>query len=96
MSPCPCPTLLVVATIQVPVNDKGRRIGQGHPRASVEDAIVALIRRTCEAEGLGWRRAARRFSEYNPEWIKAILSGRRRSQVAYSWRHVEVAHGEDS
>jgi len=89
-------SLLAMVTKQVAVNERGHRIGEGHPNSTVEDAIVALVLRVCAAEKLGWRRAAKRFPDLKPEWIKAVLSGRRRGHIAKAWKRIEVADGENT
>jgi hypothetical protein len=45
-----------VAVVYIPLNDRGQRIGQHHPRATISDADVELIRVMHEEQGrsYGW------------------------------------------
>ena len=44
------------------VNERGRRIGESHPRARLTDREIDLIRELCE-EGLSYRQIAKTFEE---------------------------------
>ena len=74
---------------RVAVNEQGRRIGEGHPRAKLTDADVDLIHELAAA-GLSCRVIASKFDDIKGgiswETVRDILRGRRRGQTAAHWK----------
>lgn len=70
-------------------NERGYRIGEGHHRATVPDAVVNEMRRMHESEGLTYREIVERFRERGVAvtWrnVRAICSYMRRVPA---WRMV--------
>jgi len=62
----------------VAVNEKGRRIGEDHPRAVLTNHEVDMIFELREI-GWGYKRLAAKF-EVSKRTIRDILKGRRRAQ----------------
>ena len=73
----------------IALNDRGRRIGEGHPRAKLLDneveQVLALV-----AEGLSYAAIAEKF-DVSKSCIAHIASGRRRSQAIETVRRVSVS-----
>lgn len=72
----------------IALNDRGRRIGEGHPRAKlldreVEQALALL------ATGMSYAAVAEKF-DVSKSCIAHIASGRRRSQAIETVRRVSV------
>lgn len=65
------------------VNDLGKRIGEGHPRAILTDRDVELLLELRD-EGWGWKRLASKF-ECSRRLVRDICAGRRRSQTPARW-----------
>lgn len=83
------------------INDKGKRIGEGHHRAKLTDADVDLIFELREA-GLSYRVIAGKFDDIeggiSKSHVRYILKGRHRAQVPAATkrvlvRSIEVAWG---
>lgn len=73
----------------VGINEKGRRIGQYHPRAKLTDHEVDLIFELYdEGRGLSMAEIARRF-ETRRSTINEIIKGRRRAQHPSRFKRVE-------
>lgn len=70
----------------VPVNDRRRRIGQEHWRATLTDHEVELVHRLRD-EGLTLAAIARKM-EVSKGCIWKIVSGYRRGQVPAGWVRV--------
>ena len=70
------------------VNERGRRIGEGHPRAKLLDyeveQVLALV-----AEGLSYAAIAEKF-DVSKSCVAHIASGRRRSQAIETVRRVSM------
>lgn len=75
------------------VNDKGKRIGQDHPRAKLTDRDVDQIFEL-HALGLGYARIAGKFDDItggiSKYTVRDVITGRRRGQVPYAQRKVLV------
>jgi len=63
----------------VAVNDKGRRVGEDHPNATLTDHEVDLLLELRESEGWGYRRLAKRFDICKSQ-ARNIVKGRQRIQ----------------
>lgn len=74
----------------VAVNERGRRIGEDHPRAVLTNHEVDMIFELHEI-GWGYKRLAVKF-EVSKRAIRDILTGRRRGQVAA--RFIRGAHDD--
>lgn len=61
------------------VNEKGRRIGEGHQRAKLSDADVDLIWALHEA-GMGYARIAKKF-DCAKSTVRDICTGHTRGQA---------------
>ena len=72
----------------IALNDRGRRIGEGHPRAKLLDReveqVLALL-----ATGMSYVAVAEKF-DVSKSCIAHIASGRRRSQAIETVRRVSV------
>ena len=75
-------------TRTVGVNDIGRRVGDSHHNAKLTDGDVELLL-ALHAEGWGYRRLAAKF-EISKRHVRDIINGKRRGQVATTWRRVRV------
>lgn len=72
----------------VAVNDRGRRIGEDHPRATLSDDTVDLIRELHEDEGRSYCYIAMRL-KISYHTIKKICRYERRAQIPDKWIRVE-------
>lgn len=71
----------------VAVNEAGRRIGETHPKATLTDHDVDLIRELHEEHGATYRDLADKFSV--SVWsVRAICRYRVRVQVATRWKRL--------
>ena len=70
---------------KIAVNDEGRRIGEGHPRATISDADVKRMRDMHEFDGVGVRRIARLMGLRHTT-VARILAYSRRNQVPHEWK----------
>lgn len=61
-------------------SETGHRCGESHPKAKKSDVEVEEMRRRCEEEGIGYKRAAKIF-ECNVHTARNILSYRTRYVV---------------
>lgn len=68
---------------KVPVNAKGLRIGEGHPRSVLTDNEVDVLLEL-RAEGYGYKRLARHF-DVSRTTVRNICSGKYRSQTPDRW-----------
>lgn len=84
----------------VAVNEKGRRIGETHPRAKLSDHEVDLIRDLAEGvrdpetdkvlqRGMTYEEIAQKF-EVSWQTVRSIVKCRRRGQTPADYRTVEV------
>lgn len=73
---------------EVPVNDVGRRIGEGHPHARYTDGEVEMVRLLRDA-GKSYNEICR-IAEMPRTTVRDICSGRRRGQPIARWRKVAV------
>lgn len=71
------------------VNEKGRPVGESHPKARLTDHDVDLIF-VLYQDGMTIVEIARKF-ECRKSVINDILKGRRRAQRAVRWKRVEYA-----
>lgn len=74
------------------VNEKGRRIGQDHHRATLTDADVELLL-LLRAEGWGYGRLAKKF-DVSKRHVRDICNGRKRNQIPAAWRVVPSNSGQ--
>jgi hypothetical protein len=81
----------------VAVNEKGRRVGESHPRAKLSDHEVDLLRELVEeliASGMrpmeAYRQTAEKF-ELHVVTVKGIVRYAQRSAVAVRLKRVKVA-----
>jgi len=65
---------------KIPVNDRGFRVGQYHPRATLTDHEVEQIRQLNE-QGMSYRIIAEKF-ETSKSTIQSICTFLRRNQTA--------------
>ena len=72
----------------VGVSETGRRVGEDHPRATLTDHEVELIRQLAE-EGMSHRMIAEKF-EISRGTVGDIVSFRRRASYPVGWRRVRV------
>lgn len=79
------------------VNDKGKRIGEGHHRAKLSDADIDLIFFLREA-GLSYGAIAGKFDDIpggiSKSTIRDVLTSRRRAQVPEATKRVLVREME--
>jgi len=68
----------------IPVNEFGRRIGEGHPKAKLPDIVVNRIRDMHELEGLGYRKIARMLN-IPRSTVQKICNYTRRAQIPFDW-----------
>lgn len=92
-------------TREVQVNERGRRIGESHPRAKFTDKEIDMIREMAEPEldaqgkvvkpGLTYAEIAAKFDEPNRplarETVKSIVLCRRRGQTPAKVKRIKVA-----
>lgn len=74
--------------MKVPVNELGRRIGDGHHRCTIPDAVVVRIRDLREYEHVTIPEIARRLG-VAAETVRAIVYYRRRAQIARDYIEVD-------
>jgi len=73
--------------IDVPVNERGIRIGQYHHRSTISDEIVDQMRDLHEIRGLSYGQLAIKFKiSYNT--IAKICRYERRAQIPDRWKRV--------
>lgn len=63
----------------VAVNERGRRIGEDNPNATLTDHEVELLFELRDTEGWGYRRLAKHF-EISKSQVRRILKGTHRGQ----------------
>lgn len=68
----------------IPVNEFGRRIGEGHPKAKLPDIVVNRIRDMHELEGMGYRKIARALN-IPRSTVQKICNYTRRAQIPFDW-----------
>jgi hypothetical protein len=73
----------------VAVNENGRRVGEGHPRAKLLDREVDQVMDLLEA-GLSYAAVAAKF-DVSKSCIAHIATGRRRAQVVSRLVRVSVS-----
>lgn len=66
---------------QVGVNERGRRIGEDNPNATLTDHEVDLLLELRETEGWGYRRLAKHF-DISKSQARRIVKGQHRGQQA--------------
>lgn len=78
--------------VDIAYNDKGRRIGSGHPRAKFTDADVehVLMLRTT---GMTAREIADKM-EMSESTVRSYIRGVRRSQPPMAWKRKEIECGK--
>lgn len=70
-------------------NDEGYRVGEGHPRATIPDAVIHRIRELHEKEDITYRELAKRF-EISIWHVGKICRYERRSSVAHRYERVKT------
>lgn len=77
----------------VPVDEHGRRIGEGHPRAKLTDEEVELIRQLAEGDAryppMSYRVIAEKF-EIGVATVYDIVHYRRRASTVAGWKAIRV------
>ena len=83
------PQLVTAARMkkQVPVNEKGYRIGQHHHNAVLTDTDVELVRILRERDGKSYDRLALKY-EVPKSTIAAICQYKRRAQTIADWKAI--------
>lgn len=74
--------------IDVPVNDRGIRIGQYHHRSTIPDEIVDQMRDLHEIRGLSYGQLAMKF-KLKYHYVKKICLYQRRVQIPHDWKRVD-------
>lgn len=69
---------------RIALNEDGRRIGEGHHRATISDAVVALCR-TLHDQGWGYRRIAKHLG-LRRDTVRRLCTCERRNQFARKWK----------
>lgn len=77
-----------MATIQVAVNEIGRRIGHDHHRAKLTNGEVELIIELRES-GMSYLQIAKKF-EVGKSTVRDIVKARRRAQYAVAFKLVHI------
>lgn len=72
---------------EVSVNERGLRIGEGHPKADLTDAEVEAIRELNEG-GMSYGQLAKKFDQSKGA-IAKICRYERRGQFVAKWKKVE-------
>lgn len=75
--------------VVVAVNERGKRIGEDHPRAVLTNAEVDRLL-VLREEGLSYGKLARMF-DVSKSSVRYYCKGERRCQVAASFRVVHVS-----
>lgn len=70
----------------VPVNEKGRRIGESHPRARLTDHEIGIVFEL-RAEGWGYKRIAQKM-EMSVRHVRDVLACRKRAQFAARFKGI--------
>jgi len=81
-----------MSRITVGVNEKGSRVGEDHPRATLTDHDVELMRQMHEEEGIGYKRLAKMF-DTSVAQVRNICLYRQRAQSASGWRTIDGEGG---
>lgn len=73
---------------KIPVSEKGIPLGEHHHRSTIPDeAVEAML--LMARQGLGWRRIARAFPEWNMWTIRNIIAGKRRNVTPAAWKDAD-------
>lgn len=72
----------------VAVNESGCRIGEDHPKATLSDATIDLIRELHEDQGKSYGYIAMKF-KISKVYVQMICTYRRRAQTPDRWVRVE-------
>jgi DNA invertase Pin-like site-specific DNA recombinase len=78
-----------MAKVAVAINDKGKRIGEGHHNSKLSDHEVDLMRELREEHGLRTCELMRKF-EVSRTLVKRICRYEIRCQTPDRWKVVEV------
>ena len=70
------------------LNQRGYRIGESHPRATVPNAVIDRMYALAFFEKLTPAQIARQLG-YSRQYVARVLRGEQRGQVAVRWRRVE-------
>lgn len=70
----------------VSINEKGRRIGESHPRARLTDREIELVF-ALRAEGWGYKRIAHKM-EMSVRHVRDVLACRKRAQFAAGFKGI--------
>ena len=74
---------------RVPVNEYGKRIGEGHPRARLTDEQIDRIRDLHEDHNLTYLQLSEMYSVPRTT-IASICQYARRAQTPFGWKKLEV------
>lgn len=77
-----------MVTIQLAINEAGRRIGDSHHRAKLTDHEVEQVLQL-HTEGYGYRKMATMF-DVSKSTIRSIVTGRCRAQFPASWKVIRT------
>ncbi|MCY1201815.1 hypothetical protein D9M72_132860 [compost metagenome] len=69
----------------VGMNEHGWRVGEDHPKATLTDHDVELMRQMHEQEGVGYKRLAKMF-DASVAQARNICLYRQRAQTACGWK----------
>lgn len=69
----------------IPVNEKGRRIGEGHPRSTISDSTVFLLRELHEESGKSYGYLSLKF-KIPRNTIAKICRYERRADIPHKWK----------
>ncbi len=72
----------------IPVNERGFRIGEGHPKVTLSDEVIDRIRELHEDEGKSYGYIALRLN-ISKVYVQMICTYRRRAQTPERWVRVE-------
>lgn len=73
----------------VALNEKGQRIGEGHPNATISDATVDLIRDLREEDNMTYDAIAKQLNICK-ELVAKICRYERRAQTPDRWKKVII------
>jgi len=78
----------------VALNENGRRIGEGHHRSTIPDAVVRTVRDMHEMQGLGYRKIAKMLG-MSRSTVQKICNYSRRAQLPFDWVSRDIRDEEE-
>ena len=76
---------MIAGCRRIALNEDGSRIGEGHQRATIPDAVVNECRELHEAKRWGYRRIAAALG-LRRDTVRRLCKYERRQQVAQKWK----------